>query len=174
MATKGVFIQSVSEPTDKRRDGSLITGFDGKPRKYWQLTLVKRSGPGGVRTLEAARNFWLDDRDTIDRDVMLELMQAKEPVDLSADKEPFDVVKVDIHPRELRDASGDPIVDENGVVRQQITARVIVLPGESVKSALAATHNNPPAYLASEPLPGAAKEGNLLDAITEFHTNGAM
>lgn len=116
-------ITSVSEPTDKRKDGSQIIGFDGQPRHYFTLEVAAEDG---LRDISARRNFWVENRDTINH------ARAKKAMEAGADvSSTLSVVTVETEPRSW--------VDAEGKTQTSTRATLIVLKDEPLGIALRAT-----------------------------------
>ena len=142
-------------------DAGVVKPENGTPFRWTQVRVaMKMRG----RIVTASRNFILDRNDTVDLEALRELRESQENLAEGADA--WELRTVDIVP------VATPFTDADGKPRMQVKANVVVLPGETLRAALAAT-NREFRLLEDGPLSDAPASG-IEDLDPETVTGAAM
>ena len=163
-------ITNVGDPSAPKptQTGAMDAGTwkdpaSGQERNWFQVEVsTLRRG----RKTSAVRNFWLENRDTLDRDAVVEMMEAGE--NLAEGEDAWAMVSVDIQPRPVV-INGEPRLDKDGKPVFQTTANLIVLPGETIRQALTATFRG--AKLLEDAVEDVAPDADSVDEVAAGSIN---
>lgn len=129
-----VYVESLTEPSDEKKDGTKIVGANGKPRFWFQAVFVAKHGLAEIR---AWRTFAVGGERGINFDDAKAAMEQK--IDIG---DLHRIAIVDVDPVVATTADGTPLLNGKGAPVMTTHRNVFVLPDETEKQALEATDRN--------------------------------
>ena len=134
-----IIITNVGDPNEPKQkpngsfDAGTVRSSEGETHHWFQVEVEARRG---LRKMTATRNFWIESRNSLDREAAVQAM--RDGANVGAGRDGIQVTTVDIEPRPVV-VAGEQRLDANGEPIFQTSATIVVLPGETVRSALSST-----------------------------------